>query len=294
MLPGITPVRRHGDALRSVARVAARSSAIALPDDHGTTYGQRASDHDDAGVPRAVVVRAESHDTCFLTISVMDYVDAHAGDDPGWAVHLSRARAASAVDRAGAVQRALSAAIALPGSVRRDDVEAEGEQHPWLAYQLFRPQRIARRRSATSNAAGEADYGLMSEVDDNIGRLFAHLKAIGAVRRHADRSSRPTTASRSAITGCSANRGYFDQSYHIPMIVRDARRNDEGAGRRVHRTRRRHADDARVDRHRRAAGVRRPGLDPLPDDRRRAARLAHRSALGIRLPRLADTKRRLG
>ena len=30
-------------------------------------------------------------------------------------------------------------------------------------------------------------------------------------------------ASRSAITGCSGKTGYFDQSYHIPLIVRDPR-----------------------------------------------------------------------
>ena len=65
-------------------------------------------------------------------------------------------------------------------------------------------------------------YGLMSEVDDNLGRLFAHLKSTGAY----DDTLIVFTSDHGEQIGdhwLLGKCGYFDQSYHIPLIVRDPR-----------------------------------------------------------------------
>ena len=63
-------------------------------------------------------------------------------------------------------------------------------------------------------------YGLMAEVDDNMGRLFAHLKALGQW----DDTLIVFTSDHGEQMGdhwLYGKTGFFDQSYHIPMIVRD-------------------------------------------------------------------------
>jgi len=76
-------------------------------------------------------------------------------------------------------------------------------------------------------------FGLMSEVDDNLGRLFAHLKATGQY----DDTLIVFTSDHGEQIGdhwLLGKCGYFDQSYHIPLIVRDPRREaDSTRGRTV-------------------------------------------------------------
>ena len=65
-------------------------------------------------------------------------------------------------------------------------------------------------------------YGLMCEVDDNLGRLFAALKSNGDwestliifTTDHGEQMGDHWLMSKL---------GYFDQSYHIPLIIRDPR-----------------------------------------------------------------------
>ena len=62
-------------------------------------------------------------------------------------------------------------------------------------------------------------YGLMAEVDDNMGRLFAHLKALGEW----DDTLIVFTSDHGEQMGdhwLYGKTGFFDQSYHIPLIVR--------------------------------------------------------------------------
>ena len=63
-------------------------------------------------------------------------------------------------------------------------------------------------------------YGLMTEVDDNLGRLFQHLKDIGAWQD----TLIVFTSDHGEQMGDHwlwSKLGFYDSSYHIPLIIRD-------------------------------------------------------------------------
>src|SRR5262249_50718248 len=65
-------------------------------------------------------------------------------------------------------------------------------------------------------------YGLMSRVDDEIGKLMGFLKESGLI----DRTLIIFTSDHGEQMGdhwLLGKCGYFDASYHIPLIVRDPR-----------------------------------------------------------------------
>jgi arylsulfatase A-like enzyme len=71
-------------------------------------------------------------------------------------------------------------------------------------------------------------YGMISQVDDQIGRLLAHLEATGEDRH----TLVIFTCDHGEMLGDHfmwGKEGYFDQAYHIPLIIRDPRRAADGA-----------------------------------------------------------------
>ena len=63
-------------------------------------------------------------------------------------------------------------------------------------------------------------YGLCSEVDAQLGRLFDRLRAIGEF----DKTLVIFTADHGEQLGdhfLTGKMGFFESSYHIPLIVRD-------------------------------------------------------------------------
>jgi len=189
ILPGITPVvdmATHCGPWREWLT----QFGYRLPNDHGATYGQRAADHNDPAVPRPSLYSADHTDTRFLVQSAMDYIAAHARgepgsrsepgsqSEPGWAVHLS-VRAPHPPWVAAAPYNTRYPLRSLPAAVRRADIETESELHPWLAAQLHAERNASHTDELRHRMLQASYYGLMSEVDDNMGRLFAHLKALG-------------------------------------------------------------------------------------------------------------------
>ena len=216
------------------------------------------------GGPSPAPLRLPSHlhDTFFMTDQVIEYVTDRR--EP-WCVHLSLLRPHPPWI-APAPYHARYAPDALPGFVRAESAEGEGEQHPWLAFQLSDKNYRAPESEKKLRRLKASYYGLMSEVDDNLGRLFAHLKATGAVRRHADRvhlGSRRADRRSLAARQVRLLRPVVSHPADRARSARVGRCNARPHGRRVHRERRHHADDARVAGHRRAARVRRPLADPL-------------------------------
>jgi arylsulfatase A-like enzyme len=121
--------------------------------------------------------------------------------------------------------------MAAPGFERLETPEAEGGQHPWLAYQLGRRQYRAPADEKRLRRLKAVYYGLMSRVDDEIGRLMAELKASGLI----DRTLIIFTSDHGEQMGdhwLLGKCGYFEASYHIPLIIRDPRaRADPARGR---------------------------------------------------------------
>ena len=125
--------------------------------------------------PAPLALSAEHHDTRFLTDRAIDYIGRQGRP---WCVHLSLLRPHPPWI-APEPYNALYPPGELPGFRRAASAEAEAGQHPYLAWQLGQryftaPVEDRLRRMKASY------YGLMSEVDDNVGRLVAALKAGGA------------------------------------------------------------------------------------------------------------------
>jgi arylsulfatase A-like enzyme len=168
--------------------------------------------------PAPLRLAAEHHDTFFMTEQVIDYLSARR--DP-WCVHLSLLRPHPPWI-APAPYNTRYPPDELPGFVRAVSAEIEGRQHPWLAFQLSDERNRAPASEKKLRRLKASYYGLINEVDDNIGRLIAHLKTSGAY----DDTLILFTSDHGEQMGdhwLLGKCGYFDQSYHIPLIVRDPR-----------------------------------------------------------------------
>jgi arylsulfatase A-like enzyme len=71
-------------------------------------------------------------------------------------------------------------------------------------------------------------YGLISEVDHHLGRIVEHLKATGEY----DRTLIVVTSDHAEMLGEHHAWGkeiYFDQAFHLPLVIRDPRRQADAA-----------------------------------------------------------------
>ena len=110
----------------------------------------------------------------------------------------------------------------VPGFVRAGTREEEGDQHPWLAHQLSRKLYTCPDDEKKLRRMKAVYYGLMSEVDDALGRVFASLKELGLW----DNTLIVFTSDHGEQMGdhwLLGKGGYFDASYRIPLIIRDPR-----------------------------------------------------------------------
>jgi len=185
-------------------------------------YRQKASqpEWEDGGeAPAPLAIRSTHHDTRFLTDRVIDYLTERAGATDPWCVHLSLLRPHPPFI-APEPYNARYHPDLLPPFRRAASRAAEADQHPYLAFEVESPGRRTPRRDATLRRLQASYYGLMSEVDDNLGRLFDALRDTG----HWQDTLIVFTSDHGEQMGdhwLMGKCGYFDQSYHVPLIVRD-------------------------------------------------------------------------
>ncbi|QPC90550.1 alkaline phosphatase family protein [Mesorhizobium sp. INR15] len=119
-----------------------------------------------------------------------------------------------------------------PAFKRAESWQAEARSHPYLAYDLGRQKQGKFRPDAAGNVHdwSEGDfrrvraiyYGMISETDAQLGRIWQALKAAEAW----DDTVIVLTSDHAEMMGdhfMLGKGGYFDGSYHIPLIVRDPR-----------------------------------------------------------------------
>ena len=129
----------------------------------------------------------------------------------------------------------------VPMPLRAPSPAEEGAQHPYLAYALANQREIGlytEHHPAVLQDIDEAElrqlratyYGMITQVDDQIGRLLTHLEATGEDRH----TLVIFTCDHGEMLGDHymwGKEGYFDQAYHIPLLIRDPRRAaDSGRG----------------------------------------------------------------
>lgn len=112
---------------------------------------------------------------------------------------------------------------------RRDTRAEEARQHPYLAYWLKqheRPGYFDRRLDAACfdddalDRARIAYFGLVTEIDHHVGRIIGALKDA----KLWEDTLFVFTSDHGEMLGdhwCLGKGGYFDASYHIPLIIRD-------------------------------------------------------------------------
>ncbi|OWV71363.1 phosphonate monoester hydrolase [Rhizobium sp. R634] len=117
-----------------------------------------------------------------------------------------------------------------PAFARAADAQAEEDSHLYFAYAMPRSDKGSFVYGATGPLSGwNAEdfaairaiyYGMIAEVDDQLGRIWQALKDAGAWENtlvvftsdHAEMAGDHWTLGKG---------GFFDGSYHIPLVIRD-------------------------------------------------------------------------
>ncbi len=222
LLPGITPIAHTGMEHPGPWGDYLRAKGYELPADDRFVLWMREGGPDyeeGAAHPRPFAIRAEHNDTTWHVDQAIDYVSAKRSEP--WLLHLSLLRPHPPWIASEPWNRLYDPEV-LPAPQRRDDHDLEGEQHPWLAFQLSQDVNRSPRNMKKLNRLRAVYYGMMSEVDENLGRLFAHLKR----ERLWDSTLIIFTSDHGEELGdhwLLGKCGYFDGSYHVPCILRDPR-----------------------------------------------------------------------
>ncbi len=176
------------------------------------------------------VYSADDSNTAFLVDAVIDHLSKQ--DDNPWFVHLSilSPHPPFVVPEP---YNDMYDANDMPLPVRRATPQEEATQHPWLEHYLNNQSGSGYTVGADSrDNLGLSDqeirqikatyYGMMSEVDAQIGRLLDHLKQSGSY----DNTLIIFTSDHGENLGdhwAFAKYTYFDQTFHVPLIVHDPR-----------------------------------------------------------------------
>ncbi len=202
----------------------------------GESEGAGETDPPGGGAARYPAAFSEA---AFLTERFLDYSD-EMGADP-WFAHVSFLRPHPPFIAPAPYHRMYDPA-ALPDFVRAQSLAAESASHPFLAH-IFETQSKASFVHGASGLTRDWDdaarrqirasyYGLISEVDAQIGRILAHLKASGLY----DKTLILLTTDHGEMAGdhhLFGKLGYFDQANHIPLIIRHPETASEARGRQV-------------------------------------------------------------
>ncbi len=170
-----------------------------------------------------MVIPAEHSETTFLTDNVINHIKGRTvtamPGEPGFFIHASYLRPHPPwVAPEGYHDRYHPKDV--PAFVRHDSVDEEMAQHPFLAGALRLNAVRAPVDDDELRQLAATYYGLMSQVDDELGRLFSWLRATGLW----DQTLVIVTADHGEQMGdhhLVQKLGFFEQSYHVPMIIRD-------------------------------------------------------------------------
>jgi arylsulfatase A-like enzyme len=231
VLPGFTPIvfdpwEWHSPAWG--AWLAARG--VDVPANPNDLYGPLADfpgadEHGSTWAPTRF--RAEESQSAFLAESVIGWLDQH-GSDPFF-IHTSflrphppRRNPAGYHDRYRADE--------LPDFVATPTKAEEAAAHPFNQLVLYHPEAGAPEDERERRQMRATYYGAMDEVDDQLGRVFDYLDATGL----SDSTLVVLTSDHGEMGGdhwLFEKLGYWDESYRIPLIVRDPdRAADPGRG----------------------------------------------------------------
>ncbi len=201
-----------------------RRQGVALPETALDVY-LPASGEADPPTDAPARYPADRSEAAFIAEGLLDYIDERGGKP--WFAHASFVRPHPPFI-APEPYNTLYAADDGPDFVSAETVDLERESHPFLDYMFARQKKgdfvygakgkIADWDDADRRQIRATYYGLVSEVDAQIGRVLDHLKRSGAY----DDTLIVLTSDHGEMAGdhhLFGKLGYFDQSFHIPLII---------------------------------------------------------------------------
>ena len=227
VLPGLTAIADTGMDHPGPWGEFLRARGYDLPSEERFIIWMResGSDYEDgAPHPKPWIVKAEHNDTTWHVDQAIDYVSERRSEP--WILHLSLLRPHPPWIASEPWNRLYDPESVAP-PIRRETVGDEGAQHPWLAHQLSHPLYQAPEDIRKLNRMRAVYFAMMSEVDDNLGRLFDHLKHEGLW----DDTLIVFTSDHGEQLGdhwLLGKSSYFDEAYAVPLIVRDPRAPSQG------------------------------------------------------------------
>ncbi len=174
------------------------------------------------------IFTADDSETTFMAEAIMKWLSVR--QDQNWFLHGVFLRPHPPVI-APEPYNAMYDPAEVPLPRRAGSPAAEGRQHPYLAYTLNDQREIGlytEHHPAVLQDIDEIElrqlratyYGMITQVDDQIGHILAHLKATGEDRH----TLVIFTCDHGEMLGDHymwGKDGYFDQSFHIPLIIHD-------------------------------------------------------------------------
>jgi arylsulfatase A-like enzyme len=177
-----------------------------------------------------LAIPTEDNETHYMVDRCIDWIETQSKP---WITHLSllRPHPPFAVPEP---YNSLHDPEEMPAPSRLGSADEEARQHPLVDYYINQ----SRFRAPQSQRQTQQDmvnyFGMMKEVDDNLGRLFDSIKARGQW----ESTLIIFTSDHGEQLGdhwLMFKQGYFDQSYHIPLIIRDPRSTaDASRGQQIH------------------------------------------------------------
>ena len=231
VLPGIEPVVHLNSAFDPwLARL--RDKGYEVPTDDLINIFRPQADYPGADKKGSTfapaVYRAEDSISAFLVDETIEYLSTR--EDASWFAHLSFLSPHPPFI-APKPFHDMYEAVKMSLPIRRPSPETEGTQHPWLEH-LINSQRgnslsvgseLADRLSLSEQELRQIKatyYGMMSEVDAQIGRLVDYLKRTGVYKD----TMIIFTSDHGENLGdhwAFSKHTYFEKTFHIPLIVRD-------------------------------------------------------------------------
>ncbi len=175
------------------------------------------------------VYRAEDSETAFLTRKAISTIEKAQQDGQDWFVHLSYLRPHPPFIAPEPYNR-LYDADDITSPVRAATKAKEAAIHPWLAAALGEPGGGLQNWPPPGSGTIDYDrelrqiratyYGLITKVDHYLGQLLDWLRTAGLY----DQTLIIITSDHGDLLGdhwLFGKRGYFDQGFHIPLLIRD-------------------------------------------------------------------------
>ena len=187
-------------------------------------------DHETARCPTPYPARVPAHlaDTAFFTERALTYL--HGRNGKPFFLHLGYYRPHPPFV-ASAPYHAMYRAEDMPKPNRAATPEEEAKQHPLLRWYLDHTHQSSFFQGAEGMAQGltTADvqqmratyYGMMSEIDDHLGQVFAFLDQTGQWHE----TLILFTSDHGEQLGdhhLLGKTGYFDASFRIPLVIKGA------------------------------------------------------------------------